>query len=50
MADKEYKTRQEKKNKGKYSTNGKEIYNSKHIRSYERNIERNKKSHIITLL
>ena len=39
MSDKEYKTRQEKKSKGKYSTKDKEIYNSKHIRSYEKRME-----------
>jgi len=35
MADKEYKTIQEKKSKGKYSTKDKEIYNSKYVRKYE---------------
>jgi len=39
MDNKEYKTRQEKKSKGKFSKKDKEIYNSKHIRSYERIIE-----------
>lgn len=39
MADKDYKTRQEKKGKGKFASKHKELYNSKHIRSYERKLE-----------
>ena len=42
MDDKEYKTRQQQKNTGKYSTKRKDPYNTKRAREYEAQIEKNK--------
>ena len=39
MAERDIKTRQEEKGKGKFNKKDKEKYNSKHIRLYERKIE-----------
>jgi hypothetical protein len=39
MADRDVKTRQEEKGKGKFNKKNKEKYNSKHVRLYEKKIE-----------
>jgi hypothetical protein len=39
MADREIKTRQEQKSKGKFNKKRNECYNTKYIRSYENKIE-----------
>jgi hypothetical protein len=41
---KEPTTRQERKNKGKFSTKNKDVYNNKHVRNYEKRIELRVKS------
>jgi hypothetical protein len=39
MVDKEPKTRQEEKGKGKFNKKHKECYNTKRVRSYEKRFE-----------